>query len=286
MEDSNVSLFEYDLRIEDSNTSFFTFLISNLNPVNLDYIENLPDELYLYQFVPSALKNYISFFSGVYIVDDSNIDVVIIDVNETSKKVIFTVAFEEDTNAYFGEFEKTINIKEVINTMANFNNLGLAEISYKKTGASAFTVLGMKKEGTAIEAAYEEMFEAVLTHEGGADTPFEEVISGQKFGFNLTVIDYTEQNLKDLTQVIDGTAGYQVGNNIGSLAPKYQVKIHFLNDGADTSNDIYIPKCSLRVVNNINDTVNTPNELVIEAKAHWDDSVTPNILYKIGQNPA
>lgn len=272
--------------IENSDTSFFTFLISDLNPVNLDYIENLPDELYLYQFVPSALKNYISFFSGVYIVDDSNIDVVIIDVNETSKKVIFTAAFEDGENAYFGESEKTINIKEVINTMANFNNLGLAEISYKKSGASAFTVLGMKKEGTAIEAAYEEMFEPVLTHEGGADTPFEEVISGQKFGFNLTVIDYTEQNLKDLTQVVDGTVGYEVGNNIGSLAPKYEVIIHFINDGADTSNDIYIPKCSLRIVNNINDTVNTPNELVIEAKAHWDDSVTPNILYKIGQNPA
>lgn len=286
MDSSNVFNLSFTIdRYTKSNVFNLRFLITSLPIITLDYTEDLPAELPLSQF-NSALKQYISFYSGVYVVDDSNVNVVIENDTETTKKVIFYVAYEEGENAYSGYFEKIINIKEVINTMANFNNLGLAEIKYKKSGAADFTVLGMKKEGTSIEAAYEEMFEAVMTHEGGADTPFEEVISGQKFGFNLTVTDYTATNLKDLTQFIDGTAGYEVGNNIGSLAPSYEVIIHFINDGADTSNDIYIPKCSLRIVNNVNDTVNMPNELVIEAKAHWDTSATPNILYKIGQNPA
>lgn len=125
MEGSDIVLLEYDLRVEGSVSNYFEYLISNNTIIQLDYTSSLPSTLYSNQLSSSNLKQYISFYSGAYIVDDSNINVVTINQENGTYKIIFTANYEEGENAYTGYYEEIINVIKVEVDTSNIYDLNI-----------------------------------------------------------------------------------------------------------------------------------------------------------------
>lgn len=121
--ESDSSSFSWDLSLLSSDSSSFSYLLTNNEIVYLDVTSTLPYELNSNELTSSNLKQYIEFYSGAYVVDNSKIEVSIIDLGNNVSNIQYLVVYEEGIYAYSGFYEQQVLVNQVPTPPAESSNI-------------------------------------------------------------------------------------------------------------------------------------------------------------------